>query len=65
MKLRLVIINIQPVVVWDDGENLTPGPTMEVLSLGLDGLKDFVDKFPGQLDKLAEDIKQSNMTKGD
>jgi hypothetical protein len=41
MKLRISHVIVQPVLVWDDGEELTPGPQTAPANLpvsALDGL---------------------------
>lgn len=58
-RLRLLSFTVQPVVVWDDGTDLTPGPPMETLSLSLDGLRDMAERFPEQLQRLVETLPEA------
>lgn len=44
-KLRVLRIDVQPVLVWDDGETLTPGPTVEPSSWTVNDLPTMPDRL--------------------
>lgn len=58
-KLRVLHVVVQPVLVWDDGEELTPfeqqAQPIQVPLSALDGL---ADKLKVELSQLQEQIKQ-------
>ena len=49
MKLRISHVLVQPVLVWDDGEELTPGPGVEPMSLPASQVAGFVEALPAQV----------------
>lgn len=51
-KLRVLHFIVQPVLVWDDGSHLAPGPVVEPQALTLHGLRDLVDNWPAKLREL-------------
>lgn len=53
MKLRIAHLVIQPVLVWDDGEELTPGPELGQLALPLSKLEEFAGSLPAEVAALA------------
>lgn len=55
-RLRLQHFVVQPVLVWDDGNDLVPGPAVEPQPLTLQGLRDLGESWP---DKLAELERQA------
>lgn len=48
-RLRLAAFSVQPILTWDDGENLTPGPQTQPQVLTLVGLRELVEKWPETL----------------
>lgn len=44
-KVRISHLVIQPVLVLDDGEELTPGPQLEAAPVTLSQLEDYVAKL--------------------
>lgn len=57
-RLRLQHFVVQPVLVWDDGETLSPGPPVQAQALTLEGAQDLVETWPSKLAELqaaAED----------
>ena len=50
-KLRALHFVVQPILVWDDGTDLTPGPVVEPQALTLAGIRDLLENWP---DRLAE-----------
>lgn len=53
-KLRIAHIVIQPVLVWDDGEELTPGPDLQAFSVPVSKAVDIISGLPGEVAALAE-----------
>lgn len=51
-KLRLQVIVIQPVLLWDDGEELTPGPEIEPATLTLAKAKEWLENLPAEIEKM-------------
>lgn len=52
-KLRILRVLVQVETVWDDGEELTPGPGIEPVALPYSDLAGFVDNLPGKLAEIA------------
>lgn len=60
-RLRLQHFIVQPVLVSDDGETLTPGPGIEPQPLTLTGLQDLAKSWPEKLtdlQALADQVEQ-------
>lgn len=55
-KLRIVRAIVQVETVWDDGENLTPGPGIEPVFLPYSELAGFVENLPEKLAEIAEQL---------
>jgi hypothetical protein len=53
-RLRLQHFVVQPVVVWDDGEELLPGPAIEPQPLTLAGLRDLAETWGAKLAELEQ-----------
>ena len=53
MKLRILHVVVQPVLVWDDGEELSTGPTAEPMALPLSELAGFAESLPQQVAEQA------------
>jgi hypothetical protein len=51
-RLRLQHFIVQPVLSWDDGEDLTPGPVVQPQSLSYAGLRELVEGWPEKLAQL-------------
>jgi hypothetical protein len=51
-RLRVQHLLVQPVLVWDDGEELTPGPELNGLALPLSGVAGFVAGLPAEVELL-------------
>lgn len=52
-KLRISHIIVQPVLVYDDGEELTPGPDIQAISVPLSRLTELADSLPGEVEALS------------
>ena len=50
-RLRIAHVLIQPVLVYDDGKELTPGPEMNVAELPVSQVTEFLSKL---LDEVAD-----------
>lgn len=48
-KLRIAHLVVQPVLVWDDGEELTPGPELGQIAIPLSKLGDFAGTLPEEV----------------
>lgn len=57
-KLRVLHLIVQPVVVHDDGEELTPGPPINPVTLPPSRLEAFVAALPAEIDILAERLER-------
>ncbi len=55
-RLRLAQVHIQPVLVWDDGDNLTAGPEIETKVMSLAQAIEFLNGLPSELLRLAEQL---------
>jgi hypothetical protein len=55
-RLRLAHVLVQPVLVWDDGEEITPGPQLGGVALPLSQVADELAKIPAQLGELEAQI---------
>lgn len=51
-RLRVGQIAVQVVLVWDDGDELTPGPQVEPQTVTLAGLRRLCDTLPEQVAKI-------------
>ncbi|POH63969.1 hypothetical protein C3B59_10525 [Cryobacterium zongtaii] len=52
-RLRIQSVIVTPVLVWDDGEELTPGPELGQISLTLSNLPMFAEGLPAEVAALA------------
>jgi hypothetical protein len=62
-RLRVAFVAIQLGLVWDDGEQLTPGPEVEIMRLPLSQAKQVLDELPWKVEALAEQIRQAQEEK--
>lgn len=51
-KLRIMSINVQAVLVWDNGEELAPGPELRPVALPPSGVEHFLATLPAELAEL-------------
>lgn len=63
-RLRLQSVTIQPVLVWDDGEELTPGPELGAVSLPLSRLDHFRDSIPAEIAALQAKLEEPEAPDG-
>ena len=59
-RLRISHVLVQPVVIWDDGDNLEPGPEVDALAVPYGQLAEFVINLPEQVATLAARFDGSN-----
>lgn len=57
-RLRIAHLIVQPVLVWDDGEELTPGPAAQPLTVPLSQLPALADRLPAEVAALAQKLTE-------
>lgn len=57
MKLRVAHLVVQPVLVWDDGEELTPGPEISQIAIPLSKVPGFIEGFPAEVAALQAQLE--------
>lgn len=55
-RLRIAHLVVQPVLVWDDGEELLPGPGLDPAVMPLSHLAGFMESLPRKVAELAEQL---------
>jgi len=55
-KLRISHLVVQPVLAWDDGEELTPGPELAQIALPLSKVSGFIGALPAEVAALQEKL---------
>jgi hypothetical protein len=55
-QLRIAHIEIRPVLVWDDGTELTPGPTLQAVEIPLSAAQAMLDGLLREVELLAESL---------
>jgi hypothetical protein len=63
-RLRISHVVAQPVLVWDDGEELTPGPPIEAITMPLSKLAALADTLPAEVAALEAHLLQESEAKG-
>jgi hypothetical protein len=58
-RLRIAHVTIQPVLVWDDGEELTPGPDLQAFSVPISKAIELVGNLPGEVAALADRLSDA------
>ena len=59
-RLRIQSLLVTPVLVWDDGEELTPGPELGQISLPLSRLGEFAGSLPAEVAALEAKLLHDN-----
>lgn len=59
-KLRISQVIIQPVLVWDDGEELEPAPPVGSVNLTLSKASEYLTNLPAQVLDLQERLGSEN-----
>jgi hypothetical protein len=57
-KLRLAHVLVQPVFVYDDGEEMTPGPQIQATQFAPSQLSEFVDSLPNLVAEVEAKIAE-------
>lgn len=57
-RLRVAHVIVQPVLVWDDGEELSPGPQVQAQQLPLSALVSMPDQVRAQLVEIEQQIAE-------
>lgn len=52
-RLRIAHVVVQPVLVWDDGEELSPGPAIQPLNVPLSQLAGLAARLPAEIAQMA------------
>jgi hypothetical protein len=52
-RLRIAHLIVQPVLVWDDGEEMEPGPPLQSVTVTLSKLAQFAEALPAEVAALA------------
>lgn len=65
-KLRLAHLVIQPVLVWDDGVEITSGPDLNSVQVSISQAQHFLATLPAEVEileqQLAESLKSNKLT---
>lgn len=56
-KLRIQSLTVQVALVWDDGDELTPGPALDPITVSLTQARSMLDGLPAEVEKLAEQLE--------
>ncbi|RYX79492.1 hypothetical protein EON76_02120 [bacterium] len=57
-RLRIAHIVIQPVLVWDTDDELSPGPELSPVSVPLSQAKDMLAGLPEEVEKLVKQLER-------
>lgn len=60
MPLRLAHLRITPVLVWDDGDSILPGPELNEVAVPLSGLGELAERLPAEVAALAEKMAEQD-----
>lgn len=63
MKLRVSHVLVQPILTWDDGEELTPGPQAQPVQLPLSALAGLADQIRKEI--AEQEAQLLNTDKGE
>lgn len=55
-RIRISHVVVQPVLVWDDGEELSPGPQAEAVAVPLSALAGLGEKLAAEAAALTEQL---------
>lgn len=64
-RLRIAHLVVQPVLVWDDGEEMTAGPALNPVTLPLSQVAHLVETLPAEVATLAEKLTDASAHEGD
>lgn len=55
-RLRIQHVIVQPVLLWDDGEEFEPGPELQPILMPASKLVEYAERLPDELAVLAESL---------
>lgn len=55
-RLRLLHLLVQPVLVWDDGSELTAGPDSQARALSLSDAQQVIARMPTEIEQLGAQL---------
>lgn len=58
-RLRIAHLIVTPVLVWDDGEELAPGPALNPATVPLSAVPHLVETLPGEVAALAAKLTEA------
>lgn len=61
MKLRIAHVIVQPVLVFDDGDELSPGPEVQAVHLPLSKLSQLAESLSREVAALEAKLAESDM----
>lgn len=56
-RLRIVHVVVTPVLVWDDGDELSPGPQAQPQAVALSALDGLAERLRAEVSALAESVE--------
>jgi hypothetical protein len=59
-RLRILHVIVTPVLVYDDGDELTPGPQAQPIAVPLSGVAALIESLPGDVAKIDQNADDSN-----
>lgn len=59
-KLRVLNIIVQPVLVWDDGEEFTSGPEVNQVSLKMSELVGFENLLNNEIARIQAELEEKD-----
>ncbi|OGL22622.1 hypothetical protein A2707_04895 [Candidatus Saccharibacteria bacterium RIFCSPHIGHO2_01_FULL_45_15] len=62
-RLRIAHIVIQPVLVWDDEDELSPGPELSPVSVPLSQAREMLAGLPAEVEKLESQLEKDEKDK--
>lgn len=62
-RLRIAHVIVQPVLVWDADDELSPGPELSPVSVPLSQAKDMLAGLPDEVEKLVEQLERDEKAK--
>ncbi|QGF20265.1 hypothetical protein SEA_SIXAMA_86 [Gordonia phage Sixama] len=57
-RLRIAHVLVQPVLVWDDGTELTAGPPLGPSQMAMSAMPRFLDTLPAEVEALAAQLAE-------
>lgn len=57
-RLRIAQVIVTPVLMWDDGDELTPGPQIQPITVPLSQLAGVAESLPAELAQIEAQAAQ-------